>query len=129
MRAVDRDGQFTAEQLAVTTAIWTVTVAAKTQTFELGNMSNFICPVCKQKGYHQSWSEDYHGTVEAWDVCGPCGYRDGFSYGATNMIIGNKEFGYYFGDSQRFKNRQTKLFKRAVRHARRVFVRKSANSK
>ncbi len=86
-------------------------------------VSTFTCPICHEERIVQSWSEEYHGVVEQWETCGPCGYRRGFSYGQTQMVLEPLSLEYSYADTARYQVRQQKLFKRAVRHARRAFVR------
>lgn len=66
---------------------------------------------------------DLHMTVEAWSICDPCDYRDGYSYGYTEMEIKGRRFGYYHGASMREMRVQYKRFRREVRHARRAYFR------
>lgn len=82
-----------------------------------------MCPICRQPGKTQSWSDDPFGLVESWDTCADCGYRRGFSYGVTEMVLAPRLWEFSHADTEHFKRRQEKLFKRAVRHARRVYVR------
>jgi len=87
-------------------------------------VSTFNCPICKQERYRQSfYDDDLHMTVESWHECKPCGFRDGYSYGSTEMEIRGKIFGWYHGTSMKEQRKVWKRFRRIVRRARRAFNR------
>jgi|688.fasta_scaffold171238_7 hypothetical protein len=62
-----------------------------------------MCPICGGKTIHQSWSEDYWGTVESWTDCYNCGFRAGYSYGGYEMTFG--EFEFYWSHNMKYNNR------------------------
>ena len=86
--------------------------------------NEFRCPICKAIRPRKSWYDDnVKMTVEIQDECKPCEYLNSYCYGQFVMTVGAREFGFYQSYSGGAERRQRKLFKRAVRHARRVYVR------
>ncbi len=82
------------------------------------------CPICREPLETKSWFESPHGIVETWEHCWACDCTQHTSYGETYLTVGARfEGSHSYADSKAAQERNQQAFRRAVRKARRTFIR------